>query len=80
MQERRKVPRIEVDEPAFISGDGSSMRCHVVNISPEGAAIDVPNPAYVASRFNLMLESDRLIRKCKLVWIMKTRIGVVFVV
>jgi PilZ domain len=80
MQERRKVPRIEVDEPAFISGDGSSTRCRVVNISPEGAAIDVPNPAYVSARFNLMLESDRSIRECKLVWIMKTRIGVVFVV
>jgi hypothetical protein len=78
MEERRKHPRSEVDEPAYISGDGSSLSCRVLNVSDEGAAIDVPNAAYVPQRFQLMIEKDRLIRKCRVVWIQQNRIGVAF--
>ena len=47
MDERRKHPRTEIDEPAYVSSGGSVMACVVRNISPEGAAIDVENPAFV---------------------------------
>jgi hypothetical protein len=50
----------------------------VLNISSEGAAIDVPNAAYVPERFQLMTEKDRVIRKCRVVWIQQNRIGVAF--
>jgi hypothetical protein len=50
----------------------------VLNVSDEGAAIDVPNAAYVPQRFQLMIEKDRLIRKCRVVWIQQNRIGVAF--
>ena len=76
--ERRKQPRAEVDEAAYVSSRGASTRCRVLNISAEGAAIDVPNAAYVPQRFNLMTEKDRLIRKCRVVWIQQNRIGVAF--
>ncbi|MDH2405073.1 hypothetical protein QCM77_34920 [Bradyrhizobium sp. SSUT18] len=36
MIERRKLERIDVDEVAYISGDGASLRCRVVNMSEEG--------------------------------------------
>jgi hypothetical protein len=78
MDERRKHTRTEVDEPAYISVGGSSTRCRVLNVSAEGAAIDVPDPSFVPERFTLMTEKDRVIRNCKLVWIQKSRIGVMF--
>jgi hypothetical protein len=76
--ERRQHPRAEVDETAYLSSGGASTRCRVLNISEEGAAIDVPNAAYVPDRFQLMTEKDRLIRNCRLVWIQENRIGVAF--
>src|SRR6266513_4222134 len=51
MDEKRKHPRTEIDEPAYVSSGGSVMRCVVRNISPEGAAIDVENPAFVPPSF-----------------------------
>ena len=76
--ERRRHPRTDVDEPAYVSSRGSSTRCRVVNISAEGAAIEVPNPAFVPDRFQLMTESDRVVRNCRMVWTRQNRIGVIF--
>jgi PilZ domain len=39
--ERRRHPRVEIDEAAYVSSGGASTRCRVLNISGEGAAIDV---------------------------------------
>jgi hypothetical protein len=50
----------------------------VLNISTEGAATDFPNAALITRRFQLMTEKDRLIRKCRVVWIQQNRIGVAF--
>ena len=79
MQDRRKSPRDIVDETAFIAVCGGSTRCRIVNASTEGAAIEVENAAYVPSLFQLMTESDRVLRSCRIVWIMGNRIGVEFV-
>jgi hypothetical protein len=78
MEERRRGPRADVDEPAYISSHGSSTRCRVVNISAEGAAIDVPDPLFVPTRFQLMTENDRVVRDCRIVWTKQNRIGVIF--
>lgn len=78
MHERRSVERTEVNEVAYISGDGSSVRCRVVNISTEGAAIEVPDLSSLRPRFKLMLEKDRIIRSCRLVWRSGNRVGVSF--
>jgi hypothetical protein len=78
MEDRRRGPRADVDEPAYISSHGSSTRCRVVNISAEGAAIEVPDPVFVPGRFQLMTESDRVVRDCRIVWTKQNRIGVVF--
>jgi PilZ domain len=76
--ERRKHPRAEVDAIAYVSSGGASTRCRILNISALGAAIDIPNAAYVPNRFQLMIEKDRSIRNCRLVWIQQDRIGVAF--
>lgn len=77
-QERRSAERVEVDEIAYIAGDGSSICCRVVNISSQGAAIEVPDPWRLRPGFKLMLAKDRLIRDCRLVWQSENRVGVLF--
>ena len=47
MEERRKYPRTEINEPAYVSSGGSVMSCVVRNISFEGANIEVANPAFL---------------------------------
>jgi hypothetical protein len=76
--ERRRHPRTELNEPAYVSAGGSVMACMVRNISAEGAAIDVDNAAFVPSRFRLVMASDRSVRDCEVVWIQDNRIGIAF--
>jgi hypothetical protein len=78
MEEKRKFQRTEINEPAYVSSGGSVMRCMVRNISPEGAAIDVENPAFVPAHFRLVMASDSSVRECRIVWIQQKRIGVTF--
>ena len=79
MEERRKYPRTEINEPAYVSAGGSVMSCVVRNISFEGAAIEVANPAFVPARFRLVMARDSSVRECSVAWIQKNRIGVSFV-
>jgi hypothetical protein len=79
MEEKRKHPRTEINEPAYVSSGGSVMSCMVRNISAEGAAIDVENPAFVPARFRLVMASDSSVRECRIAWIQKNRIGLTFV-
>jgi hypothetical protein len=79
MEERRKYPRTEINEPAYVSSGGSVMTCVVRNISPEGAAIDVENPAFVPERFRLVMAKDSSVHECAVAWIRKNRIGLTFV-
>jgi len=79
MEEKRKHPRTEINELAYVSSGGSVMSCTVRNISPEGAAIDVENPAFVPARFRLVMANDRTVHDCRVIWIQKNRIGLAFV-
>ncbi len=79
MEEKRKHPRTEIDEPGFVSSGGSVMPCMVRNISPEGAAIDVDNPAFVPQHFRLVMANDRsIVHDCRVAWIQDNRIGLTF--
>jgi len=78
MEEKRKYQRSEINEPAYVSSEGSVMSCMVRNISPEGAAIDVENPAFVPAQFRLVMARDSSIHQCRIVWIQQKRIGVIF--
>ena len=80
MEENRKHPRTEIEEPAYVSSGGSVMRCVVRNISPDGAAIDVENPAFVPPRFRLVMAKDSsIIHECRIAWIKQKRIGLTFI-
>jgi hypothetical protein len=78
MEDRRKHARTEIEEPAYVSSGGSVMSCTVRNISPEGAAIDVQNPAFVPPQFRLVLAKDSSVYECRIAWIQSNRIGVTF--
>jgi hypothetical protein len=78
MEEKRKHQRTEINEPAYVSAAGSVMCCVVRNISQEGAAIDVDNPAFVPAQFRLVMASDSSTRDCTVIWIQQKRIGVAF--
>ena len=78
MEEKRRHQRTEINEPAYVSAGGSVMRCTVRNISPEGAAIDVDNPAFVPAQFRLVMASDCSTRDCTVIWIREKRIGLAF--
>lgn len=79
MEEKRKHQRVEVNQPAYVSAGGSVMRCIVRNISPEGAAIEVENPAFVPARFRLVMAADSSTHDCQVIWIQQKRIGLAFV-
>jgi hypothetical protein len=79
MEEKRKHPRTEITERAYVSSGGSVMSCIVRNISPEGAAIDIENPAFVPQCFRLVMAKDSSVRECRIAWIQKNRIGLTFV-
>jgi hypothetical protein len=79
MEEKRKHLRAEINESAYVSSGGSVMGCVVRNISLEGAAIDVENPAFVPQRFRLIMANDSSVRECRVAWIQNKRIGLTFV-
>jgi PilZ domain len=79
VEEKRKHPRTEVNEPAYVSSGGSVMSCVVRNISVEGAAIDVENPSFVPPQFRLVLAKDSSVHECRVAWIQRNRIGLTFV-
>ncbi|MCA6113885.1 PilZ domain-containing protein [Bradyrhizobium sp. WSM 1738] len=79
MEEKRKYPRTEIDEPAYVSSGGSVTSCVVRNISPAGAAIDVDNSAFVPQHFRLvMAKNPSVVHECRVAWIQKNRIGLTF--
>ena len=62
-----------------MSSGGSVMSCMVRNISPEGAAIDIENPAFVPERFRLVVARESSVHECRIAWIQHKRIGITFV-
>jgi hypothetical protein len=78
MEEKRKYQRTEINEAAYVSSGGAVMSCTVRNISPEGAAIDVENPAFVPQRFRLVMARDSTVHECRIIWIQGRRIGLTF--
>ena len=80
MEEKRKYPRTEINEPAYVSSGGSVIPCVVRNISREGAAIDVDNPAFVPQHFRLVMAKDpSIVHACRVTWIQRNRVGLTFV-
>jgi hypothetical protein len=57
---------------------GGSVDCTVRNISQNGAGVDIASPIGLPKTFTLVIESDRLLRRCHAVWNLEKRIGIAF--
>ena len=69
---RRRVFKVEV-----IQASGPGMKCTVRNLSETGAAVVADDT--VPDEFTLVVVSENLIKKCKVVWREKNRMGLAFV-
>jgi hypothetical protein len=78
MPERRQYPRTEVDQSAQICVGKKLINCRLVDVSPNGLAIEVADVRAIPSRFQLKTEHDRVVFDCRIVWIKQNRIGLIF--
>jgi hypothetical protein len=78
LEDRRKHQRTDLEEPGYISSGGACWSCTVINVSAEGAAIELADPTLVPDRFLVMILRDRRVFNCRLAWTQHHRIGVTF--
>jgi hypothetical protein len=76
--ERRTSQRHRVFKGATIAFDGSGLACTVRNLSTDGAALDLANRVSLPPSFTLVIETNRIVRRCHSVWSNDRRIGVAF--
>jgi len=78
MKEHRTVSRHRKFKAGTIECGGGEFECTVKNLSDAGAALHVMTPLYIPDRFTLSVPSDRLNRRCQVVWRKERRLGVAF--
>jgi hypothetical protein len=78
MEERRSTLRQRVFKAGTIEFDGSGIDCIIRNMSPLGAALNVPTPAGIPHEVTLNIVSRHERQNCHIVWRKEKRIGVAF--
>ena len=76
--EKRGARRYRVLKGATIAYEGNGLACTVRNLSSSGAAIELASAVSLPPSFMLVIETDRLIRRCHPVWSNDRRVGVAF--
>ena len=78
--ETRRAPRHKVLKGAKISFHSlmTSTECTVRNLSDTGACLVVTSQVGVPDDFDLVLDSDRSVRRCHVEWRTGAKIGVSF--
>jgi hypothetical protein len=57
---------------------GTTIDCTVRNLSDMGACLMVTSPIGIPNQFELVLDRDKALRHCRVVWHRADRIGVTF--
>jgi hypothetical protein len=80
MEERRTIQRTRTLKSARIAFNHSSsvIDCTVRNLTNVGACLHVTSSLGVPETFDLMFDSIRAHRPCRVVWRTETKIGVAF--
>ena len=78
MSDHRVAPRKRVLKAGTIEFGGGAIDCTVRNLSETGAALSVVSPVGIPSELNLIVSSDQMNRRCRVVWRKENRIGVSF--
>src|SRR5215204_2274923 len=78
--DRREASRKRVLKAGKISFGNlhASIDCAVRNLSPGGACLLVDSPVGIPDEFCLLVESDGLLKPCRVKWRSLKRIGVLF--
>lgn len=78
--DRRTSNRTEVDWDALgiFPGTDSTMQCSIVDVSDNGAKLNLGDVDILPSCFRLFLPVSKAIRECEEVWRNGCEIGVVF--
>jgi hypothetical protein len=78
MDENRRASRRRVLKSATIEFDRGAYSCAVRNLSEAGAALDVPHALAIPHEFKLIMETDQVSRRCRVIWRKENRLGVAF--
>jgi len=78
MDENRRAIRRRVLKGAIIEFDRAAFSCAVRNLSEAGAALDLPYVLAIPHEFTLIMETDQLSRRCRVIWRKENQIGVAF--
>jgi hypothetical protein len=78
MIERRATQRHNVIRDGTIQFAGGAINCKIRNISPIGAALDVPSSLTIPHEITLLMANGRISQHCYIVWRRSTRVGVTF--
>jgi hypothetical protein len=74
----RTAARQRVLKAGTIAFSGAGIDCTVRNLSETGAALEVASVVGIPTEFSLVISSDSVNRKCRVVWRKLNRIGVAF--
>ena len=77
-EDRRTTPRRRVLKSATIEFDSRAFNCAVRNLSDAGATLDVPTSFGIPHEFQLVIETGKAARLCRVIWRQEKRIGVSF--
>jgi PilZ domain len=78
MTNRRATVRQRVFKAGTIAFDGKDIECTIRNISPAGAALDVPSPAGIPHEITLNPTALNIRQHAYVVWRADKRVGVSF--
>jgi hypothetical protein len=80
MAELRKKPRMQTLKGANISFHerNSVIGCMVRSLTSDGACLEVVSQSEIPNTFELVMDSDKCFRPCRVAWRKSNRIGVQF--
>ena len=80
MTDNRRYPRDLVLKTGQIHLPGEApVDCAILNIAPKGACVLVPDRAGIPDAFDLRIDPDDALRRCRVVWRDGAKIGFEFV-
>jgi hypothetical protein len=78
MIDRRATTRQRVFKSGTIEFDGKGIECIIRNVSPTGAALDVPSPAGIPHEITVNFIAQNIRQHGYIVWRKEKRVGVSF--
>ncbi|MBR1220529.1 PilZ domain-containing protein [Bradyrhizobium sp. U87765 SZCCT0131] len=77
---KQRAPRRRIDREGWITmpGDFAARRCIVIDISDSGAKLQIDDPRFTRTQFELRLSRTDPGRRCRVTWRRGTQIGVAF--